>query len=136
MGIRGTAGSRHPGMEKCNSECDTLWDNVVTFQRSFRKQVLKTRAVDLQGQSKAQHYLDLGSPWQVTVYPRSFLTPCPALSLPRQVFRSVSLPSLCLTVTSGSLPPARTTFCPLLHGAAMGGRCGSINNTLSRTLGF
>lgn len=54
MGIRDTAGSWHPGMEKCNSECDTLWDNVVTFQRSFRKQALKTGAVDLQGQSKAQ----------------------------------------------------------------------------------
>lgn len=79
---------------------------MVAFQRSLRKQALKTGAVDLRGQSKAQCYLGLGSPWRVTVYLRSFLTLCPALSLPCQMFRSVSLPSLRLTVyPSESLLP-------------------------------
>lgn len=67
---------------------------------------METGAVDLRDQRKTPCYLGLGSPWQVTVYPRNIQIPRPALSLPCQMFR----------------PVIPKPLCSLLRGIAMEGR--------------
>lgn len=107
--VRGTAGPWDPGWElgrRGDSECDTLqwW-----FSNSpSGKQALGAGAVALRGQRKAQCHLGLGSPWQVTVYLRSFQTPYPTLHLPCHMFRRVT-PKPLPYCPPLRVPPVRVT---------------------------